>query len=201
MTPRLVAFDLETTGLPNGRALDDPSFPRMVQIGGVQWDRDMEPYGHIRAYVRQDDARTSKAAERVHGISDRTSSSKGQSEQWAVSWVTHAIRQATHVVGWNLSFDLDVVRSALIRMGKSPDTIIRPGVIKIDLMHMMTPIVGKQGEDGQQLWPSLADGYRFLFGSELEGGHDAYRDALACKAIFERLLERDFIEGMTREAA
>jgi DNA polymerase-3 subunit alpha len=201
MIPRLFALDLETTGLPNGRALDDPAFPRMIQIGGVQWDRGDEPFAHVRAYVRQEDARVSKGAERVHGISDRIAASKGMPERLAVAWITNAVRAATHVIGWNLSFNLDVVRSALIRHGQDPETIIRPGVVRVDLMQIMTPIVGKQDDEGRQVWPSLSDGYRALFGSEIAGQHDAYRDAMACREIFERLCERDFVPDMRKEVA
>ena len=201
MTPCFVAIDLETTALPNGRGLDDPAYPRMIQIGGVQWERGGEIFGRIQAYVRQPDARTSKAAEKVHGISDRVSGSRGMPERLALSWVTNAIRASTHVVGWNLSFDLDVIRSALLRSGENPSSLIRPGIVKIDLMEIMTPIVGKQDDEGRQTWPSLADGFRFLCGSELEGQHDAYGDAIACRSVCERLLERDFIPDMQREVA
>jgi hypothetical protein len=196
MTPRLVAIHLATTGLPKGMQVDDPAYPRMLRIGGVQWMRGEEPIGRIQEFVRQDDARTSRGAERVHGISDRLAGQMGMDERHALSWITHALRQSTHIVGWNLSFWLDVVRSGLIRHRQDPAALIRPGVIKIDLGEIMAPIVGRQDEEGRIVRPTLDEGYSLLVGQEIQGRQDCYHDALACREIFERLCERDFVPDM-----
>jgi hypothetical protein len=69
-------------------------------------------------------------------------------------------------------------------------------VIKIDLGEIMAPIVGRQDEEGRIVRPTLDEGYSLLVGQEIQGRQDCYHDALACREIFERLCERDFVPDM-----
>ncbi|WP_420411648.1 exonuclease domain-containing protein [Roseibium sp.] len=199
----LSAIDLETTGLPRDMPLEDPAYPRMIQIGGVTWTSDNRTHGRIVNYVRQEGKRTSKTAEKIHGISDRLAGSQGIPEPVALAWITNSLRNSTDVVGWSLGFDLDIVRSALIRYGRNPDEIIRPGIQKHDLQDIMTPMVGKTQEDGSQCWPSLSEGYEYLFGKPLyqdKEFHDAGRDAEACRDIFMELWRNGHLHDMEAAA-
>lgn len=199
----LTAIDLETTGLPRDMPLDDPAYPRMVQIGGVTWTSDNRTHGRIVNYVQQEGKRTSKAAEKVHGISDFLSNHRGIPERVAVSWITNSLHVSTDVVGWSLNFDLNIVRSALIRYGRDPNEIIRPGIQRHDLQEIMTPMVGKTQEDGSQRWPKLTEGYEYLFGKPLyhDGEHhDASRDAEACREIFMELWRNGHLHDMEAAA-
>lgn len=200
----LTSFDLETTGLPRDMALDDPQYPRMIQVGGVTWTSDDITHGRILNYVIQDDKRTSRGAEKVHGISDHLSRSKGIPEQVALGWITNSLRVSTDIVGWSLTFDLNIVRSALIRYGKDPNEVILPGKRVHDLQDLMTPLVGKTFDDGGQRWPTLSEGYEHLFGQPLYAKgtpHDAGRDSEACREIFMELWRQGHIEKMERLAA
>lgn len=200
----ITAIDLETTGLPRDMSIADPNYPRMIQVGAVTWTDDNVTHGRILNYVRQEDKSTSISAERIHGISDWLSSSKGITEQVAIGWITNSLKYSSDVVGWNLQFDLDIVRAALIRYGKSPQDIISNHLSAHDLQDIMTPIVDKRFEDGGQRWPSLSEGYEFLFGKPLyeeDGKHDASRDSDACREIFMELLNRGLIDEQERKAA
>lgn len=199
MILRALAISLETTDLPRGRPIEEPAYPRMIQIGGVQFTGDGNVFGLIYNRVRQEDARTSRGAEKVHGLSDRITGSTGIKEAVAIGWVVSSLQVCTHVVGWGLGFDLDVIRSGLLRHGKSPD-LIRPRLVKIDLMQICTPIVNKQDEDGRQVWPTLSEGYEHIMGKSLEGARDGLRDAQACRDIFMALLERGLLPDVEMEA-
>lgn len=197
------AIDLETTGLPRDMPLDDPNYPRMIQIGGVTWTSDGVVHGRIQNYVMQRDKRTSRGAEKVHGISDYLSNSHGIKEAVAVSWVISTMNVSDHVVGWAMNFDLGIVKAALIRHGKNPGDVLPPGIRCHDLQEIMMPLVNKTFDDGSLRLPSLADGYEHLFGKPIyaEGEtHDALRDAEACREIFMRLWEMDMLD-LERKAA
>ena len=199
----VLAIDLETTGLPRDRSIEDPDYPRMVQIGGVLFTSDDKTHGRIQNYVEQPDKRTSKSAEKIHGITDRLSRTMGVSEMLAVKWFTNQLSAADMVVGWSLGFDLDIMRAALIRMKQDPSALIPPGKVKVDLQELLTPEVGLKTEDGSQKWPSLAEGYRHVFGRELydEGKtHDAGTDAEACRQIFVELWKQGKIENLEQAA-
>ncbi|WP_395175097.1 exonuclease domain-containing protein [Roseibium alexandrii] len=200
----ITCFDLETTGLPRDMQIDDPNYPRMVQLGGVTWSSDGKVHGRIQNYVRQEDKRTSKAAEKIHGITDRISGTRGIPEAVAIGWITNSLRYSTDVVGWSLDFDLSIVQAALIRFGKNPNEIIRPGIQRHDLKEIMTPMVGKTNEDGSQRWPTLGEGYEWTFGKPLyEDGalHDAVRDSEACREIFMELWTRGVLHDLERLVA
>lgn len=201
MILRALSIDLKTTDLPRGKPITDPAYPRMIQIGGVKFTGDGNVFGLIGDRVRQEGVRTSRGAEAVHGLSDRATGSTGLPERVALAWITNSLRVCTHVVGWGLGFDLDVVRSALIRHEVDPASLIRPGLIQVDLMQICTPIVNKQDEEGRQVWPSLSEGYEHIMSRPLEGPHDGLRDAQACRDIFLVLMERRLLPDVEREAA
>lgn len=199
----LTAIDLETTGLPRGMELNDPNYPRMIQIGGVTWTSDDVSHGRIQNYVMQRDKRTSRGAEKIHGISDHLSNSRGIKEAVALSWILSTVNISDDLVGWSLNFDLGIIKAALIRHERDPDQVLRPGIRTHDLQEIMMPMVNKTFDDGSLCLPSMNDGYQHLFGKPLyeEGQkHDALRDAEACREIFMKLWEMDLLD-IERKAA
>lgn len=192
----VTAMDLATTGLPGDRTIEDPDYPRMVQLSGVLFTVDGCVHGRAQDYIQQD-KRTSKSAENAHGITDTKSRTLGIPEPIAVAWFTNRLKASDIVTGWALPFDLDIIRAALIRMKKNPVELIRPGLIKVDLQELMTPIMGKQAEDGSQMWPKLSESYEHLFSKPVSS---AGTNADACREIFMELHKRGMIEGMEQAA-
>lgn len=169
----------------------------MVQFSGVLFTTDGTVHGRAQDYIQQEDKRTSKSAENVHGITDTKSRTLGIPEAIAVAWFTNRLKASEIVTGWALPFDLDIIRAALIRMNKDPLALIRPGLIKVDLQELMTPIMGKQAEDGSHMWPKLSESYEHLFSKPVS---TAGTEADACREIFMELHKRGMIEGMEQAA-
>ena len=196
-----ISLDCETTDLIRpGMSIDNEDFPKLKQVGWVQFDDTGEIYGRTDHLVRSD-AYSKRGAEKVHGISDRHAGRRGVPEIRALVMLHECLEVAQVVVGWNLNFDLDVLRATVFRLGRDPDKLIRAGVRKIDLQEVMTPIVDKRFDDGGQKWPSLEEGYEFLFGKPIKQHHNAYFDALACREIFLELARTNRIADLQMKEA
>ena len=113
------ALSLATTGLNQPASLTDPAYPQMVAVSALQWDGN-GVCGSYFGYVRPENAVISAAAEKAHGITNRLAQSRGLPERFALSWITNTLRASSHVIGWQLASDVDVIRSALIRHGNCP---------------------------------------------------------------------------------
>lgn len=197
-----LALDAETTDLIKpGQTIEAEDFPRLKQIGLVQFDDLGQIYGREEKLVASD-AYSKRGAERVHGITDRQAGRRGIPELRALVTVYECLEAAQIVVGWNIKFDMDVLRATALRLGRDHHKLIRSGLRVVDLQEIMTPVVDARFEDGGQKWPSLDEGYRFLFGREIAGHHNAYRDAKACMEIFLELARRGVIADLKlREVA
>jgi len=191
----LLILDTETTGLPKGREISAPDYPRLKQVGLIQFDHTGRIYGQQSHLVRVD-MPTSRGAERVHGISDIEAGRRGITELLTLMLIYEALNIAQAVIGWGVEFDLDVIRATALRLNRNPDLVIRPGVRVIDLKQIMTPILNKQDEDGKQVWPSLSEGYQHLFQEDLTGAHDAHQDAMAVYRIFQNLWDDGLIADL-----
>jgi|GEM_PF-3037820 len=191
-----LSFDTETTDLIKpGQTIEAEDFPRLKQIGMVQFDDLGEVYGREEKLVASE-AYSKRGAERVHGISDREAGRRGIPELRALVTVYECLEAAQIVVGWNIKFDIDVLRATCLRLGRDHHKLIRPGLRVIDLQEIMTPIVDARFEDGGQKWPSLEDGYQHLFGRSIADHHNAYQDAKACMEIFMELARRGAISDI-----
>lgn len=190
-----LAINIAATGLTRPSALDDPSYPRPVALAGLQWDQNGVS-GEYFGYIRQPDVSVSASAEKSHGVSDRIAKSRGLPERTALSWLTNTMRTSTHIIGWDLDFDLDVIRAALVRNGGDPASLIRPGLIKIGLQGICAPIVGKQDDAGAQVPPTMAEACTAIApdGETLLGSMGARPNAL--RAIFDALCAKDLIPDL-----
>jgi DNA polymerase-3 subunit alpha len=194
-----LALNLAATGLSRTGPLDDPRFPRPVALGAVQWDSN-GPFSRYQGLIRQEDVSVSASAEAAHGVTDRMARSRGVPERTALSWLTNSLRTSTYVIGWDLEFDLDVIRAALIRHGGNPAQLIRPGLIDISLQAYCAPIVGKQDEAGGQALPTITESIKAIApDAGIEAG-DVLARAEACRAIFEALCARELIPDMEKAA-
>jgi DNA polymerase III epsilon subunit-like protein len=194
-----LALCLANTGIQRSGSLDDPQYPRPVAIGACQWDCS-GVFAEYRSYIRQEDKSISTSAEMLHGISDRIARSRGVNERVPLSWLTHSLRTSKRVVGWDLDFDLDVIRAALIRHKGNPAELIRPQLETTNLVDICATIVGKQDANGEAVAPSIAEALTVIApGAEIDPSNPRAR-AEACRVIFEALCLKDQIADM-QEAA
>lgn len=187
-----LAFCLATTGLSRREALDDPAFPRPVALGGVHWD-DAGVFGQYQSYIRQEGVSVSASASHWHGVADRTAKSRGLNERTAIAWLTNSLKTTTHVIGWDLDFDLDVIRAALIRHGQDPAALIRPQLTQTSLAQVCTTIMGIQNENGEAVTPSILNALDALVPRNGITSDDPHSMAMACRALYVALCNADLI--------
>ncbi len=197
-----LALDAETTDLIKpGQTIEAEDFPRLKQIGMVQFDDQGNVFGREEKLVASE-AYSKRGAERVHGITDRQAGRRGIPEIRALVTIYEALAASQVLTGWNIKFDLDVIRATCHRLKRDHTKLIRAGLRVVDLQEIMIPVVDARFEDGGQKFPSLEQGYEFLFGQPIAGHHNAYRDAKACMEIFLEVARRGLVPDLElKEAA
>jgi len=194
-----LALCLACTGVQRPAALDDPQYPRPVAMGAVQWDA-AGIFATYRSFIRQEDKSISASAEKLHGLSDRIARSRGLPERTAISWLTNSLKTSSHLIGWDLDFDLDVIRAALIRHGADPAKLIRPQLRTTSLAGICATIVGSQDANGEAIAPSIAEAVKVIVpDAGIEPGN-LHTQANACRLIFEALCAENIIADMEQAA-
>ena len=181
-----LALCLANTGVNRMASLKDPQFPRPVAMSFCQWDS-AGVFAEYRNYIRQEDRSMSASAEKFYGVGDRIARSRGIDERVALSCLTHNLRTAQHVVGFDLDFDLDVIRSALIRHGGKPEKLIRPQLTLTALAPICATIVGKQDDNGEAVTPSIAEACALIAPEAVPEHGNPHSHAHACRLLFEAL--------------
>ncbi|MFN3247728.1 hypothetical protein [Roseibium album] len=187
-----LAFCLANTSVNRIGELKDPQFPRPVAMGAVQWDSEgiFAQYG---CFIRHEDRSMSASAEKFYGIQDRVARSRGIDERTAVACLTNSLPASSHVVGWDLDFDLDVIRAALIR--HKPDAVsrIRPQLTLTSLAPICATIVGKQDKNGEAVTPTISEALNLIAPESGIEPVDPHSQAMACRALYVALCAENLI--------
>ena len=105
-------FDTETTGLPknwNAPITDTDNWPRCVQIAWQLHDNMGVLVDHQDYLIRPDGFNIPYDAEQVHGISTELALQQGEELETVLKRFNEALSKATHLVGQNLGFDLNIM--------------------------------------------------------------------------------------------
>lgn len=193
-----MACDLETSDLLKpGVSLGDPSQPWIVSAAAILFEENGATRDFFHTHIRSDGRHVKSGAEAVHGISSRAAGRNGVSETAALGMLVGFAAQATHMIGYSVSFDRDIAVSTLIRLGKDPRMIARPGLEMVDLKLACTPLcrIPSDHESGGFKWPSLDDACEIILQEgRREGHHSAWDDCERAVRLFLALLERKVLE-------
>jgi DNA polymerase III epsilon subunit-like protein len=196
----ILALDVETSGLPaRGIEIGNDQYPWPVQVGAVLFGFDGHDRAVIGSRVRAPDGKKiTDGAVAVHGITSREAARSGIPELLALSLLCNLAAESAYVVGFNLSFDLGILESAIIRNGKDTSKLIRSrGVTYLDLMRPAAAFCKLQGpaETGEYRWPRLDIALQTIRNERpRQGHHDALHDAMAAKRLFLSLHHRGAFE-------
>lgn len=195
----ILAFDTETTGLPDFAARShDPKQPHLVQLALVTFDDDGKEIDAKSVIVRPDGWTIAPEASAIHGITQERAMDEGVPEDRATAMYVLVQGRCALRVAHNESFDRRIMRIAMTRLGLERDFIEAiEGRSTYCTCQQATPVVNlppsekmrAKGMDRPKP-PSLAECVRFFFDEDLAGAHDALVDARACARIFWRLQER-----------
>ena len=107
---KVLVFDTETTGLPEGR---NPSiyqiekWPYVLQLSYIIYDTDIQAIlRYIDCIIRiPDDVTISDGSTQIHGITRDVSNTQGKPIEEALTDFDYWVKQCDVIVGHNVSFD------------------------------------------------------------------------------------------------
>jgi DNA polymerase III subunit epsilon len=194
----LLALDTETTGIPPcGMPIDDPSYPRIVEIAAVLInDESAREVALFSFVVRPDGWTIPEEVTKIHGISQVDATAIGVPIAVAIAAYTNLRAVSDELVGHNIAFDIAMVDSEIRRLGIHPRN---PGprilTCTVDLATPLlnlppTPRMLAAGIDRPKR-PSLGEVHSFLFGEPISGAHSALADARAALRCLLEMRRRD----------
>jgi len=192
----LLAFDTETTGLPDFKAPSDaPHQPHIVQLAMVLMDDDMTERSSLSLTVKPDGWEISDEIAKIHGITTEIATRVGVPEKLAVDlYVALQYGEGVLAVAHNVNFDLRIMRIAMLRHGYDKAWQEARPLKSYCTMETAKPIVNlpptaKMVAAGfnKPKPPRLSECVRHFFDEDLEGAHDALIDVRACVRVYRHL--------------
>ena len=179
---KYIAIDTETTGLPKSRAKPTEvnlwawEECRPLSVAIVEFDDNHRISNTYQQYVYPDSFEV-KATE-IHGITEEIAKAEGVPFDCVYNYFVTMADVYHRVVGHNLQFDLDVLKSEAIR--RKLDTSVFDRIEPICTLKLTKQIYMKPIKLGIL--------YETLFNVPLEGAHNALADAVAAGEIYPKLL-------------
>ena len=164
---RIIVFDCETTGIDFAK---DQVIELCVQHG-------LEPGANSRVWRIKPEVPIHPAAQQVHGISiDELADCPAFGA--IADEIADVFAEAEVIVGYNLSFDIDMLQAEYARIGRAP----------LDLSH-------KKIVDPFRLWQqceprSLQHAHRRFVGDEFASAHSASADVAATGRVLVGMLRQ-----------
>ena len=190
-------FDTETNGLPDwGQPSEAPQQPHLVQLALIALDDAGRERSAISVLVRPEGWDISEAMTAIHGIGHATASALGLSEATVTNLFLHYLGRADLVIGHNVTFDMRIMRIAMLRAGFSKEEADAKlkGVTQYCTMRAATPLVNAAPTEKMRAAgfthaknANLTECMDFFFGEALEGAHDAMVDARACMRVYHAI--------------
>lgn len=138
--------------------------------------------------VRPDGFEIPSAAINIHGISNSDAEMMGLPVSDVINRFYASARRADLLVAHNLSYDIRIILTELIRMNKRDLFSTIEGICTMKSSARFCGIPGRYGKGFK--WPSLAGLYHKLYDKEPESAHRALDDARTCADCFFELKKR-----------
>jgi DNA polymerase III epsilon subunit-like protein len=181
----VLTFDTETTGLPLRRSF--PGIPayadleafkscRMVSISWICEAPD-RPIYYI---VKPDGFLSTPASIAIHGITHEKAMEVGVPFDDIMAHFFSDLRRANvgRIVAHNLEFDMNVLRSELLRRG------MEERLIELGRLQQFCTMLEGQRRMGVRKWPKLAELYKYLTQEEITNAHNALYDTMHCHRCY-----------------
>lgn len=193
-------YDVETSGfISKSLAATDPKQAWTMQIAYILSDRD-RIFTEFSSLVTSEGRTCNPHAQKVHQISIEDCDRGGMSEDNLLIPIVHGFFTADLLVAHNHSFDIEFLDQFIWRSNTK-----WAGLKQIPFyctMKETTPLCRlpfkqiQRWKSSQKFkWPKLEELYKFLFGEELVGAHDALVDVRAVRRCYYKLKDIGFIRG------
>jgi DNA polymerase III epsilon subunit-like protein len=178
-------LDTETTGFPSSPISDFRSWPRMVQIGYILTDEVGKALIKGCKIIKPEGYLIPKRVSEIHKITTEKALNDDVPLDSALKDFIYALQFSSVVVGHNVEFDYNVVRSELLRRNLHDYLRAYPRFCTMKSKPILNYCKIMMGNHRLR-WSKLQELYSLLFHQDLENAHDALGDAEACaKCFFE----------------
>ncbi|MCX2742436.1 DNA polymerase III subunit alpha [Mangrovivirga sp. M17] len=187
-------FDTETTGLPknwNAPITDLDNWPRLVQLAWQLHDASGKLINSGNFIVKPEGFSIPFNSTKVHGITTERALEEGSDLEEVLNIFGEDIKRATHVVGHNIGFDINIMGAEYLR--KEVETTL------LELQPIDTKDEGTDfcaipgGKGGKYKWPTLTELHQKLFGVAFDDAHDAAYDVDATAKCFFGLIKEKVV--------
>lgn len=201
----ILPYDTETTGLPLWNLPSEhPDQPHIVQLAAeLCVEATGETIQEMNVIIRPDGWVIPTEASDVHGITTERAMDEGIPADEAIDMFIDLWARGDQRVGHNESFDMRLVRIALMRHARySGEVMPGPnGDVPFADYWKQAPAYCTQGNSVKIInlpptekmkkarrfgpkSPNLGEAYQFFTGKPLDGAHDAMVDVRAAKAVY-----------------
>lgn len=197
-SPVILFFDTETTGLPLFREpSEDDRQPHIVQFAAILMDEEQNECASVNVICQPDGWGIPEESSSIHGIYHDMAVKCGIRENLICEIYKELILRADKIVAHNISFDMRIMRIALLRSGMEKQKVEELETFSQIYCTMKTssPIVklpptGKMVSHGFTNYksPKLSEAIKFFFDEDIEGAHNAFVDAKACARLYFHLV-------------
>lgn len=192
----IVAFDTETTGLPDwGAPSESAHQPHLVQLAMILMEDDFTERAAVSLIIKPDGWTIPDDVAKIHGITTEIAEAVGVPEKLAVSlYMNMSFGTKAMEVAHNHSFDARIMRIAMLRAGQTKDSLNARKVQSFCTLKAATPVLNLPPTDkmiaagfNKPKAPKLSECIKHFFNEDLEGAHDAMVDVRACVRVFRHL--------------
>lgn len=190
-------IDTETTGLPLNDNLpytDLKNWPYLVQVALIIEDDNYGILAKRNIILKPDGYTIPESTTKIHGISNERAVKNGEDRDKVISFLDLALYKSDIIIGHNVSFDLNVIKSEIIRIKGIENALFeKKKHIVIDTMKMgknICKIPNLSFHTRLSLpnkYPKLDELYYKLFNKHFNNQHDAMADVQAAYDCYYEL--------------
>ena len=187
-------IDTETTGLPLNDNLpytDLKNWPYIVQVALIIEDDNYGILAKRNIMLKPDGYTIPESATKIHGISNERAVKNGEDRDKVISFLDLALYKSDIIIGHNVSFDLNVIKSEIIRIKGIENALFeKKKHIVIDTMKMgrnICKIPNLSFHTRLNKYPKLDELYYKLFNKHFNNQHDAMADVQAAYDCYYEL--------------
>lgn len=190
-------IDTETTGFPlndNLTYTDLKNWPYLVQVALIIEDDNYGILAKRNIILKPDGYTIPESATKIHGISNEIAVKNGEDRDKVISFLDLALYKSDIIIGHNVSFDLNVIKSEIIRIKGIENALFKKKKhMVIDTMKMgrnICKIPNLSFHTRLSLpnkYPKLDELYYKLFNKHFNNQHDAMADVQAAYDCYYEL--------------
>ena len=171
----IIFFDTETTGV-------DVHKDRVVEIAWLLTTAAGEIILEDSRIIKPSGFEIPAESEAIHGISTELATNEGEDLSKVLSDFFSDMEDADLLVGHNLQYDRNIIRSECLRAKINSNQLSKPQFCT--MVNSTTFCQLSRGFGRGFKFPKLAEAYKIIARADLIDCHDALVDTEACKEIF-----------------